>query len=139
MMRALLLLLLAGPAGAETLVATRALRPGTVLQAADVTLAAGDQPGALSDPGQAVGMETRVAIYAGRPILPGDIGPVALVDRNQIVPLAYRNGNVTIRAEGRALARGGVGDVIKVMNTASHSLVSGVVAPDGSVVVGGLP
>lgn len=139
-MRAILVLLIAGAAHADTLVATRALRPGAVLGVGDVVLVPGTPAaGALTDPAQAVGMEARVALYAGRPIAPGDIGPPALVDRNQIVPLAYRRGGLVIQAEGRALARGGVGDVVRVMNTASHSLVTGVVAADGSVQVGGLP
>ena len=35
----------------------------------------------------------------------------------------------------RALARGGGGDRIRVMNIASRSTVSGVIAPDGTVTV----
>ena len=85
-----------------------------------------------------VGQEARVAIFAGRPIGPSDIGPPALIDRNQIVLLTYRKGAITIVTEGRAMGRGGVGDLVRVMNLASRTTVSGHVAEDGTIrVIGG--
>jgi flagella basal body P-ring formation protein FlgA len=57
------------------------------------------------------------------------------VDRNQMVSLVFRSSGLTILTEGRALDRGGVGDVIKVMNLASRTTVTGTIAPDGSVMV----
>lgn len=137
MMRsALVLFLLATPAMAETVVATRTIRPLTVLGPQDVTLVADDTPGALTDPGDAIGREAHVALYVGRPIRPSDIGAPALIDRNQIVPLSYMAGALEIRAEGRALARGGAGEVIRVMNLSSRTTVFGRIAEDGTVRVG---
>ena len=142
-MRALVLVLAgavlacaAAPTRADTLIAARTIRAQTILAATDVTTVAAQVPGALSDAAAVVGQEARVVLYAGRPIRPGDVGPPAIVDRNQIVPLAYRRGTLTILAEGRALGRGGVGDAIRVMNTSSRSTVTGVVGPDGTVTVG---
>ena len=126
--------LLAGlPAWAETLVATRTLRATTLIGPGDVVLISETHPGALSTPEEAVGQEARVALYAGRPIRPGDVGPAAVVDRNGIVPLVFRRGGLTILAEGRALGRGAPGESVRVMNLSSRSTVSGVIAPDGSV------
>ena len=88
------------------------------------------------DPAAAIGQETRKVIYAGKPILAGDLGPSAIVERNQIIPLAYSLGGLSILTEGRALARGGVGDVIDVMNLASRNKVTGQIGPDGVVRVG---
>ncbi|MDO9527451.1 MAG: flagellar basal body P-ring formation chaperone FlgA [Gemmobacter sp.] len=127
---------MAMPAHADTLVATRNLRAQSIIAPGDITIVAADVPGALDDPAQAVGQEVRVSLYAGRPLRPGDIGPPTVVDRNQIVALAYSVGPLTIQTEGRALARGGVGDVIRIMNLASRTTVSGRVLPDGSVAVG---
>ncbi len=121
---------------ADSLIATRTIRAQSVVQADDVTLVAAAIPGALAGADGAVGLEARIAIYAGRPIKVGDLGPPALIDRNQIISLSYQTGALTILAEGRALARGGVGDVIRVMNLASRSTVSGRVAADGTVQVG---
>ena len=125
------------PAPAETLVSTRTIRATDLIGAADVVVVPGVHPGALSDPEQAVGLEARVALYPGRPIRPGDLGPAAVVDRNAIVPLVFRRGGLTILAEGRALGRGAPGEVVRVMNLSSRSTVSGVIAADGSVHVSG--
>ena len=129
----LCLVIAAVPASAETLVAARTLRAQMIVTPDDVLTQPGTVPGVLTDATEAVGLETRVAIYQGRPIRPADLGPPAIVDRNQIVALSYVAGALTITAEGRALARGGVGDRIRVMNVASRTTVSGIVAADGSV------
>ena len=123
-------------AAADSLVATRTIRAQSVLQADDVTLVAAAIPNALGLVSDAVGQEARVSIYAGRPILASDLGAPTVVERNQIVPLVYQSGALAILTEGRALARGGVGDVILVMNLASRSTVSGRIAADGKVRVG---
>lgn len=121
---------------ADSVVATRTIRALSVVQADDVTLVAAAIPNALGNLADAVGQEARVSIYAGRPILASDLGAPAVVDRNQIVPLAYQSGALAILTEGRALARGGVGDVIRVMNLASRSTVSGRISANGTVLVG---
>ena len=102
-----LLLLLATPSAAESLIATRVIRAQTLLSANDVTLVAAEIPGALMDPSEALGLEARVTLYPGRAIRASDIGPPALVERNQIVTLVYNAGGLGITTEGRALARGG--------------------------------
>ncbi|MDT8857986.1 flagellar basal body P-ring formation chaperone FlgA [Paracoccaceae bacterium Fryx2] len=132
----LVFLLVPGLAEADSLVATRTIRAQTVLAATDMTLVAAEIPGALTDPLAAQGLEARVTLYAGRPIRPGDLGPPAIVDRNQIVPLSYQAGGLDIRTEGRALARGGVGDVVRVMNLSSRTIISGRIGADGMVWVG---
>ncbi|HRK42413.1 MAG TPA: flagellar basal body P-ring formation chaperone FlgA [Gemmobacter sp.] len=139
MWRAVLLLAFAGPAAAETLVPSRTIRAQDIIAAEDLVVIARTTPGALSDPLEAIGQEARTTLYANRPIRPGDIGAPALIDRNQIVPLNYVTGGLRILTEGRALARGGVGDVIRVMNLSSRTTVSGRIAADGSVHVGLAP
>jgi flagella basal body P-ring formation protein FlgA len=90
----------------------------------------------LAYPVLAVGMEARVAIYAGRPVRAQDLGAPALVERNQLVPLIYLSGGLAISTEGRALARGAAGEVIRVMNLSSRNTVNGRVGPDGAIYVG---
>jgi len=136
MWRALALILLPGLAGAESLVATRTIRAQTILGPDDVTLVAAEIPGAVTAANDALGLETRVAIYAGRPIRRSDLGPAAVIDRNQIVPLVFTTGGLSIMTEGRAMERGGIGDVIKVMNLGSRATVAGLIAEDGRVHVG---
>ncbi len=121
---------------ADSVVATRTIRAQAIVVADDVTVVAADIPGALRDPATGIGLEAQIAIYPGRPLHAADLGPPAIVDRNQIVLLAYQSGLLAIMTEGRALSRGGVGDVIRVMNLASRTTVSGQIMPDGSVHVG---
>ena len=139
-MRALLIIfaaLTAMPAMAETLIAARTIRSQAILTAADLNVVAGSIPGALITKDEAIGLEARVVLYAGRPIHPGDVGPPAIVERNQIVTLLYRRGGLTIVADARALGRAGIGDRLRVMNLTSRTTVTGLVHSDGTVSVGG--
>ncbi len=131
-----MLMLLPLPAYADSLVATRTIPARTVLAAEDIAVVAAEIPGALSDPAAALGQEARVTLYAGRALRAADLGAAAMVERNQKVALIYRMGGLSILTEGRALARGGTGDTIRVMNLASRATVTGTVGPDGSVSVG---
>ena len=131
-----LCLLLASPAVAENVVATRSIPAGSVIGPEDVTLVDAVLPGVLTDVSLALGQEARVAIYAGRPVRASDLGPPTLVQRNQLVPLIYRSGGLAITTEGRALARGSVGEVIRAMNLGSRTTVSGRIGADGAVYVG---
>jgi flagella basal body P-ring formation protein FlgA len=127
------LALAAVPALADTLVATRTIRPQEVIAAGDILVIEGEVPGALGDPAAAVGQEALIAIYAGRPIRGGDLGPPAIVERNSLVPLLYASNGLNISTDGRALDRAGAGDTLRVMNLASRTIVTGRVAADGVV------
>lgn len=136
MLRMALILALAAPVSAESLVATRTIRAKTLIAPEDLTLVSAELPGALSDPVQAIGLEARVSIYAGKPVRPGDLGPPTLVERNQLVTLVFVSGGLAISTGGRALARGSEGEEIRVMNLGSRNTVTGRIGPDGAVYVG---
>jgi flagella basal body P-ring formation protein FlgA len=125
------------PAVAETLVAARTIRSQAILTDSDLSVIAKTIPGALQFPDEAIGLETRVVLYAGRAIRPSDIGPPAIIERNQVVTLIFRRGSLTIAADARSLGRGGIGDAIRVMNLSSRSTVTGIVQSDGTLLVGG--
>jgi len=130
--RALVLLLLTAlPARAEILVPLRTIPAHSVISAADLQTSDLVVPGAMIDPAAVIGMETRVALYPGRPILAADLALPATVERNAILPLVYASGNLHISTEGRALDRAGPGDVIRVMNLASRTTVSARIGADG--------
>jgi flagellar basal body P-ring formation protein FlgA len=132
----LALLLMAGPVAAESLVATRTIRAQTVIGPEDLALVDAALPGAMDDPTLAVGLEARVAIYAGRPVRLQDLGAPALIERNQVVRLVYLSGGLAISAEGRALDRGAEGEMVRAMNLGSRTTVQGRVGPDGTIYVG---
>ena len=133
-MRAMLLAacLTATSAAADVVVAVRTIPANTLIAPEDLSLRPLDVPGAVTNPDEIVGLETRIALYAGRPVRPQDVGPPAIVDRNQIVPLVYEKGGLRIATEGRALDRGGPGDVIRIMNLSSRTTVTAVLEADGS-------
>ncbi|MFT5064992.1 MAG: flagella basal body P-ring formation protein FlgA [Yoonia sp.] len=135
MIRILIMLLAATPLSAETVVAARTIPAQTLiapddLLVRDVTIAGGE-----SDPLLFVGMESRVALYAGRPIRAGDVGFPAVVERNQIVSLIFLQNGLRIATEGRSLARAGPGETIRVMNLSSRSTVSARIGTDGAAYV----
>ncbi len=139
-MRLLLALLwLPGGALAESVIALRTIPAQAVVTADDLNGVDAAIPGAIDDAALVIGQEARVTVYAGRPIRAQDFGAPAMVDRNQIVPLIYVAGGLQITTEGRALGRGGTGDMIRVMNLASRSTVSGFVTDTGAVRVGPNP
>ena len=136
MMRfAILFALFSQAAAADTLIAARTLPARTIIGPDDVILHEATVVGGLDQVELVVGQEARVALYAGRPIRPGDIGPPAVVDRNQIVMLVYQRGAIMISTEGRALDRAGPGDFIRVMNLSSRTTVTARIDEAGTAFV----
>ncbi|MEX1235217.1 MAG: flagellar basal body P-ring formation chaperone FlgA [Roseovarius sp.] len=128
--------LMAAPAAtADTVLAARTIRAQSLILPQDLVVKNIDVTGAISDPALIAGQEARVALYAGRPIRPGDFGPPALVERNQIISLVFEKSGLSILAEGRSLSRAGPGETVRVMNMSSRITVSGQVLPDGRVLV----
>ena len=133
---AALIICLATSVHADTVVATRSLPPNSILTATDVGYSDTDITGTATEISAIIGMETRVALYAGRPIYMSDLGFPAVVNRNQIIPLIYDRGIVKIATEGRALDRAGPGEMIRVMNINSRSTVTARIGMDGAAYVG---
>lgn len=134
-MRALILtlaLLAPLPAWATVLTAARTLPAGTVITAEDLRMAEDKRTG-LADPSQAIGMQTRITIYEGRPIQATLLQAPRLVARNQIVRLSFRRGPLRIETSGRAMSEGAAGEVIRVLNLESRSTVNARVNPDGTL------
>ena len=132
---ALLFLILPGLAVAESIVPVRTIRAKEVISAEDLAIKPVRVDGAYENAADIIGQEARVALYAGRPVRYGDVGPPAIVARNEIVALIYTKGGLRIVTEGRSLGRGAAGDTIRAMNIASRSTVAGKILADGSIEV----
>jgi len=135
MMKFLVPLLLASPVFAETVVASRTIPAQTLISSDDLLVKEITVAGGETDPLLFVGMEARVALYAGRPIRAGDVGLPAIIDRNQIISLIYEQSGLRIATEGRSLTRAGPGEIIRVMNLTSRSIVTAQVSFDGAAIV----
>lgn len=120
---------------ADIVVTTRTLRPGDLISASDLGIATGERTDSYDRIRDVVGQEARVALYPNRPIHFDQIGPPALVDRNQIVSVRYVGNRLMITTDGRSLERGGVGDRVRIMNLSSRTTLFGIVQADGSVAV----
>ena len=130
---AFLMSLLPVAALAESVVPTRTIRANDMIEPQDLTLKPIANPNAFTRIHDVVGQEARITLYAGRPILFDDIGPPAVVARNEIVVLRYEASGLTILTEGRSLERGGIGDRIRIMNLDSRTTLFGQIQKDGSV------
>lgn len=115
---------------AEGATAARMLPARTIITPDDIHLPPGVDPQAY------VGMETRYAIYMGRPILETSLAEPALIERNQIVTVIYQAGGLNITAEARSLGRAAAGDSLQLLNQQSRSVIYGTVLYDGRVLVG---
>jgi flagella basal body P-ring formation protein FlgA len=136
-MRAALLLLalmVALPARADRVEPVRVIRPQEIIAPEDVILREGPPAGRLALD-EVIGREARVALYPGRAIRAGDIGTPAVIERNQLVPLVYMHGGLRIETEGRAMARAGAGEYVRVMNLSSRATVIGRVTASGRIEV----
>lgn len=120
---------------ADIAIAARNIRPGDVMNITDVMVIRGTSEGAFESAEQIIGAEAKVALYAGRAILVGQITPAARVQRNQIIEINFSSSGLSMSTEGRALSRGTVGQRIRVMNLASKTSIFGIVQQDGSVSV----
>ncbi|MCI4662365.1 MAG: flagellar basal body P-ring formation chaperone FlgA [Neomegalonema sp.] len=127
-MGAMIALSLAGPALGDVVLASRTLRPGEIITARDLQLAPGlAQADMIETIDTAVGLETRVAIYRGRPVRLSEIGAPTLVHRNDIVEIVFQRGSLALRSEGRALDAGALGERVRVMNLDSRVTIYGSV------------
>ncbi len=133
MWRFFLLFLCAQPAWADSVVPLRTIRANAIIAETDVALRPGSLSYGFSQVADVVGQEARVVLYPGKPIGVNDIGPPALVARNQLVRLIFFASGLEILTEGRALERGALGDRVRIMNLSSRAVLFGQVQADGSI------
>jgi flagella basal body P-ring formation protein FlgA len=134
-----LVLIAVGPTRADTVIANGTIRGQTLIGPGDVALIDADTPGALDALTDAIGMEARVNLYAGRPVRPGDLRPPAIVDRNQIVTIRFDHGGLLVITEGRAMDRAAAGEPLRVLNLSSRNTITAIAAAPGLVIVGPMP
>ncbi len=102
-----------GSAFASEVLASRTLPVGSVIERSDLELGEVEGSEAAKN---LIGKEVKRAVYVGRAIAAGDVGPVTIIKRNEIIRLHYIQNGLGIRTEARALESGGLGEEIPVMN-----------------------
>jgi flagella basal body P-ring formation protein FlgA len=113
--------------------------PGETISSTQVDVVAVTNPNLAG--GYARTKEEVVGMVAKRTLLPGRTIPVNglreafAVKRGTSVRLTFSIGNMLISASGTPLTDASVGEVVKVRNIDSGSIVSGTVMADGTVQV----
>ena len=118
---------------------TRAIARGDILSAADFELqprAAVAARGVLAAD-TASGREAVRALPAGSVVRAGDLVTPRLVHRGEAITLSLRGRGFAISTAGRALAAGGMGDVVRVVTLSTNHSVDAVVDGAGSVRIAG--
>ena len=139
---ALLAVTLSPAAAAERRpVAAVTIYPGDVIR--EDMLADQDFPDALAGSSFASNRSMLVGKVARRTLLPGQaiatnaIGEPRLVRIGALVRVVYKDDGLVIQTYASALQNGAAGDMVSVRNSESGVTISGIVAADGSVQVGG--
>ncbi len=82
-----------------------------------------------------VGMTPRRPVRAGEQLRSGEFQAPIVVAKNNLVSVHLRTERLRLTAQGRALEDGSMGEVIRVMNTASNTVINAVVVAAGKVQV----
>ncbi len=91
--------------------------------------------GTVTDPAEIVGKSLRRALRPGRQLRESDLRAPLMVTKNSLVTLRLETAQMRLTAQGRALENGGLGEVVRVVNTKSNTLIYARVAGPNSVVV----
>ncbi|MFC5069760.1 flagellar basal body P-ring formation chaperone FlgA [Flaviflagellibacter deserti] len=83
-----------------------------------------------------VGKIARRTLLPGQPVTFNAIEEPKLVRRGVPVRLIFIEGSLTIITYAEPLQTGSVGEIIRVRNTESGTVITGVVQKDGSIIVG---
>lgn len=123
----------------EVPVLSRNLRPGDVIRSSDIewiNMPANRMTrGTVSDQQTLVGMSPRRPIRSQEVIRTSDLETPVVVAKNSLVTIRLQTQRMELSVRGRALEDGAQGDVVRVMNTSSNSVVNAVVIDAGNVVV----
>ena len=116
-------------------VATRRLNAGSVVHSDDIRMARVRatiaNTGVARAPAEAVGQTLRRQLAPGQPLLLGDLGRTAAIQKGARVTLRLRAAGLALSATGQALEAGAVGEHIRILNTTSRAIVEGeIIGPD---------
>lgn len=103
-------------------------------KSADVEVRGAGSVDELGSPATRVGPLGQKEEITGINAVADKIAPV-LVSRNSIVLMEYSFGPLTIQTEGRALSQGRGGELVRIMNLSSKSIVAATVAGPSKVIV----
>lgn len=123
----------------EVPVLRRGVKPGEIIRERDIEWMSVQtnrlNRTAVVDPASMLGMSPRRPIRAQDIVRSTDLETPVLVAKNSMVTIRLDTDRMQLSVQGRALEEGAEGDVVRVMNTGSNTVVSAIVVDTGAVVV----
>lgn len=89
----------------------------------------------LENTSNIIGKQAKRNIMAGKPLVEADLRNPVVIKRGQFVTMAYRTNLMTLSTRGQVMHDAGVGDVVRVRNVASDTLVQAQVTSEHEVIV----
>lgn len=89
----------------------------------------------LKDPAEIKGLVPHRFIHAGSPVTINYFQQPVVVETGRIVRIIFKQGGLQVAAKGVAMARGRIGQIIKVRNEASQKILSAKVIDSQTVEV----
>lgn len=125
--------------GIDVPVLTRPLQNGEVANAEDVVFVRLARSrvirGAITDSADVVGFSARRQLRPGTLLRDLDFEKPIVIRKGDAVTLVYRVPGVELTARGKAMANGGIGDSVPVLNVQSRTQIDAVVTGAGAVSV----
>lgn len=123
----------------EMPVPARRLGIGSVITEADITTVRLREEGLgtnlIVDEEMLVGQAVRRTLPAGKPVAVGSVNAPVLVEKNRVVAVTLSTDTMVLTVSARAMEPGALGDVIRVQNTQSNTVIDAVVIGEGRVSV----
>ncbi|GHV45721.1 hypothetical protein FACS1894204_05630 [Synergistales bacterium] len=122
----------------SALVMTRSVKRGEILSASDVTvrqLRVNKAGAYISRPEDVVGRALRRNLSQGEAIQKDLLITSAAVTKGKSVTIVAQNGGLVVRTKGEALESGAVGEVIRVRNVSSKTIIRATVTAADTVEV----
>lgn len=125
--------------GVDMPVLTRVLQNGEVAAAEDVVFIRVAQSrvtrGALTDSADIIGFSARRQLRPSVALRDIDFEKPIVIRKGDAVTMVFRVPGVELTARGKAMANGGIGDSVPVLNVQSRTQVDAVVTGSGAVTV----
>ncbi len=119
----------------EMPVPSRRLGVGSLIQQGDITMMRIREDGLgtnlIVDPERLIGQAVRRSLSAGKPVRIGDVNAPRLVEKGRVIVVTLTTETMTLTVNARAMEPGALGDIIRVQNTQSNTVIDAVVTGEG--------